>query len=125
MYIYNKIYIYIYKISFLEETQYLLKIFQYIPLSALATPPVEDVDLDDGKAPDYSSSTTPPPVDKPSGLPEDAPSPTQSHSSLNEEKAESVKSLSKSNTQSPRGDLSSFFGLHILIALVKSPLVTK
>lgn len=90
--------------SSLKEMQYLLTIYQYIPLSAFATPPVEDVVLDSVKASD-SSSATPPPEDQPPALTDEAPGPTESSSSLNEEKAQSVKSLSKSNTQSPRGDL--------------------
>ncbi|XP_044053847.1 sperm flagellar protein 2 isoform X2 [Siniperca chuatsi] len=70
---------------------------------ALATPPVEDVVLDSGKAPDSSSSATPPTVDQAPALTDEAPGRTDSYSSLNEEKAQSVMSLSKSNTHSPRG----------------------
>ncbi|XP_038559482.1 LOW QUALITY PROTEIN: sperm flagellar protein 2 [Micropterus salmoides] len=69
---------------------------------ALATPPVADVVLDSGKAPDSSSSDTPAPVDQAPVLTDEAPVPTHSYSSLNEDKAQSVTSLSKSNTHSPR-----------------------
>ncbi|KAM9360630.1 sperm flagellar protein 2 [Symphorus nematophorus] len=55
---------------------------------ALATPPVEDVVLDSGKAPDSSSSVTAPPVDQPPALTDEALCPTESHSSLNEEQAQ-------------------------------------
>lgn len=63
----------------------------------------QDVVLESGKAPDSSSATFPP-VDQPSDLTDEAAAPTDSCSSLNEEKAQSVKSLSKSNTNSPTGD---------------------
>ncbi|XP_019120013.2 sperm flagellar protein 2 [Larimichthys crocea] len=68
---------------------------------AFATPPVENVVLDSGKAPDSSFSAAP--VDQPPGLTDEAPGPTESHSSLTEEKTQSVQSLSKSNTHSPQG----------------------
>ncbi|XP_070819976.1 sperm flagellar protein 2 [Chaetodon trifascialis] len=70
---------------------------------SLATPPVEDVVLDGGKAPDSSSSATPSPVEQPTVYTDKAPDPTGSHSSLSEEKTQSTKSLSKSSTHSPRG----------------------
>ncbi|XP_050931257.1 sperm flagellar protein 2 [Lates calcarifer] len=69
---------------------------------ALVTPAVDDV-LDSGKAPDSSPSATPPPVNQPPAFTDEAPDPTESYSSLNEEKAQSVNALSKSNTHSPRG----------------------
>uniref|UniRef100_A0A8C2X979 Calponin-homology (CH) domain-containing protein n=1 Tax=Cyclopterus lumpus TaxID=8103 RepID=A0A8C2X979_CYCLU len=47
-----------------------------------------------GKAPDSSCSATPPPVDQ---------AHAESYISIDEEKAQSVKSLSKSNTHSPQG----------------------
>ncbi|XP_054467241.1 sperm flagellar protein 2 [Anoplopoma fimbria] len=68
---------------------------------APAAAPGDDVVLDSGKAPDSSFSATPPPVDQTQGLTNEAHA--ESHINLNEEKAESVKSLSKSNTHSPRG----------------------
>ncbi|TKS78280.1 Sperm flagellar protein 2 [Collichthys lucidus] len=52
--------------------------------TAFATPPVENVVLDSGKAPDSSFSAAP--VDRPPGLTDEAPGPTDSHSSLTEEK---------------------------------------
>ncbi|XP_070760798.1 sperm flagellar protein 2 [Enoplosus armatus] len=70
---------------------------------ALATPPVEDVVLDSGEAPDSSSLAASPPIDQPPALTEEAPGPTESYSSHHEEKIQSVMSLSKSNTHSPRG----------------------
>ncbi|XP_041793355.1 sperm flagellar protein 2 [Chelmon rostratus] len=66
---------------------------------ALATPLVKE----EGKALDSCSSATPPPVNQPTASTDKAPDPTASHSSLNEEKAQSAKSLSKSSTHSPRG----------------------
>uniref|UniRef100_A0A8C9ZT79 Sperm flagellar 2 n=1 Tax=Sander lucioperca TaxID=283035 RepID=A0A8C9ZT79_SANLU len=63
----------------------------------------EDVVFDSGEAPDSSFSATPLPLDQPPALADEAPGPTESYSRLNEEKAQSVKSLSKSNTNSPRG----------------------
>lgn len=69
------------------------------------TPPIQDVVFDSGEAPDSSFSATPLPLDQPPALADEAPGPTESYSRLNEEKAQSVKSLSKSNTNSPRGDL--------------------
>ncbi|XP_023257460.1 sperm flagellar protein 2-like [Seriola lalandi dorsalis] len=69
---------------------------------ALAAPPFEDV-LDSGKAQESSASATPLPVDQPPSLTDEAPGPTDSHSRLNDEKAQSVNSLSKSNTHSPTG----------------------
>ncbi|XP_030271688.1 sperm flagellar protein 2 isoform X2 [Sparus aurata] len=62
----------------------------------------EDVVLESGKAQDSSSATFPP-VDHPSDLTDEAAAPADSPSSLNEEKTQSVKSLSKSNTNSPGG----------------------
>ncbi|XP_042344383.1 sperm flagellar protein 2 [Plectropomus leopardus] len=70
---------------------------------ALASLPFEDEVLDSGKVPDSSFTATPPPVDQPQGLTDEALDPTESCSSLKEDKAQSVKSLSKSITQSPRG----------------------
>uniref|UniRef100_UPI0037E8F8BE sperm flagellar protein 2 n=1 Tax=Semicossyphus pulcher TaxID=241346 RepID=UPI0037E8F8BE len=70
---------------------------------AVVTPQVEDVMLESGKASKSSSSATPPPLDQPPAPTNKTPRPTESCSSLNEEKAQSVKSLSKSNTNSPRG----------------------
>ncbi|XP_051279431.1 sperm flagellar protein 2 isoform X2 [Dicentrarchus labrax] len=64
---------------------------------------VEDVVLDSGKAQDSSSSATLPPVDQPTALTDEATGLTESCSSFNEEKGPSVKSLSKSNTHTPRG----------------------
>ncbi|XP_029366498.1 sperm flagellar protein 2 isoform X2 [Echeneis naucrates] len=69
---------------------------------ALATPPFEDVS-DSGKVPDSSLAVTPPSVDQPPALTDEGPGPTESDSRLNEENAQSVTSLSKSNTNSPRG----------------------
>lgn len=63
----------------------------------------QDVVLESGKAQDSSSATFPP-VDHPSDLTDEAAAPADSPSSLNEEKTQSVKSLSKSNTNSPGGD---------------------
>ncbi|TKS78293.1 Sperm flagellar protein 2 [Collichthys lucidus] len=54
--------------------------------TAFATPPVENVVLDSGKAPDSSFSAAP--VDQPPGLTDEAPGPTDSHSSLTEEKTQ-------------------------------------
>lgn len=73
--------------------------------------------LDSGKAPDSSFSAAP--VDQPPGLTDEAPGPTESHSSLTEEKTQSVQSLSKSNTHSPQGDFIS----GLWITHLKYPLV--
>lgn len=94
-----------YSMSILKETKYLLTIFWYIPSSALASPPGEDFVLNSGKVLDSSFTATSPPIDQPQALTDSVPGPTGSYSSLKEEKVQSVKSLSKSNTQSPRGDL--------------------
>ncbi|XP_071339395.1 sperm flagellar protein 2 [Trachinotus anak] len=69
---------------------------------ALATPPLEDV-LDSGKVPDSSLLSISPPVDQPPALTDETPGPTESDSRPNQEKDQSVNSLSKSNTNSPRG----------------------
>nr|XP_046243810.1 sperm flagellar protein 2 isoform X8 [Scatophagus argus] len=68
-------------------------------------PPPEDVELNSGKARDSSSSATP--VDQPPDSTDATPGATTSHSSLNAKETESLKSLSKSNTHSPRGHSSS------------------
>ncbi|XP_068559691.1 sperm flagellar protein 2 isoform X2 [Cebidichthys violaceus] len=65
---------------------------------ALAAPPGDDVALDSGKAPGSSSSAPPPPEDQPQGLTKEA-----SYVGPNKDKAQSAKSLSKSNQHSPRG----------------------
>ncbi|KAE8286044.1 Sperm flagellar protein 2 Protein KPL2 [Larimichthys crocea] len=69
--------------------------------TALATPPVENLVLDSGKAPNSSSSATP--VDQHPGLTDETPGSTESHSCLTEKNLQSAKSLSKSNIHSPRG----------------------
>ncbi|XP_034728689.1 sperm flagellar protein 2 isoform X2 [Etheostoma cragini] len=63
----------------------------------------KDVVFDSGEAPDSSFSATPPPFNQSPALADEAPGQTESYSRLNEEKAQSVKSHSKSNTNSPRG----------------------
>ncbi|XP_033476469.2 sperm flagellar protein 2 [Epinephelus lanceolatus] len=70
---------------------------------ALASPPGEDFVLNSGKVLDSSFTATSPPTDQPQALTDSVPGPTDSYSSLKEEKVQSVKSLSKSNTHSPRG----------------------
>ncbi|XP_067469766.1 sperm flagellar protein 2 [Thunnus thynnus] len=70
---------------------------------ALGNPSVEDDEvLDSGKTQE-SSSATPAPVDQAPALTDQDPGPTESNISLNEQKDESVTSISKSNTHSPRG----------------------
>ncbi|XP_049907303.1 sperm flagellar protein 2 isoform X2 [Epinephelus moara] len=69
---------------------------------ALASPPGEDFVLNSGKVLDSFTATSPP-IDQPQALTDSVPGPTDSYSSLKEEKVQSVKSLSKSNTHSPRG----------------------
>ncbi|KAK2837810.1 hypothetical protein Q5P01_015022 [Channa striata] len=66
---------------------------------ACAPPPVED-ELDSEKAPVSSSSATPPLVDLPLSLTDEASDQTLSNSSLNEAEAKSLPA--KSNTQSPK-----------------------
>lgn len=89
--------------SSLTETQCLLTIFRYFPLSALAPPIAEVVLLDSTEATD-STSARPPTMDQLPELTDEAPGPTESSLSLNKEKAQSVKSLSKSGAHSPRLD---------------------
>ncbi|XP_033973576.1 sperm flagellar protein 2 [Trematomus bernacchii] len=68
---------------------------------ALATSPVEDVMLDSGKAPDSPSSAELPPAGQPQDVSHEAPDPTESETNLSEEKAQSLKSLSKTSFTSP------------------------
>ncbi|KAM3611956.1 uncharacterized protein V6R79_026395 [Siganus canaliculatus] len=70
---------------------------------ALVSLPLEDVSSNIGEVQDTSSRATPTPMDPSADLRNEAPEPAESHCSLNEEKDESVKSLSKSNTHPPRG----------------------
>ncbi|CAK6950682.1 sperm flagellar protein 2 [Scomber scombrus] len=70
---------------------------------APASPPVEDDVVLDGEKTQVSSSATPAPVDQDPTLTGQDPGPTDSSNSFNEQKDESVTSISKSNTNSPRG----------------------
>ncbi|XP_032371507.1 sperm flagellar protein 2 isoform X2 [Etheostoma spectabile] len=72
-------------------------------LQQVMTQTQKDVVFDSGEAPDSSFSATPPPLNQSPALADEDPGPTESYSRLNEEKAQSVKSHSKSSTNSPRG----------------------
>lgn len=76
-----------------------------ISSSAVATPPIKDV-LDSGEVPDSSVPASPLPADQPTAVTDEAPGPEDAGSRLNEENAQSVTSLSKTNTHSPGGNLS-------------------
>ncbi|XP_059193847.1 sperm flagellar protein 2 isoform X2 [Centropristis striata] len=67
---------------------------------ALDTPCIEDAVLDSESAPEPPCPATLPPVDQPLALTDEAPGPTETNTSLKEEKAQSVKSLSKVDTHS-------------------------
>ncbi|KAM7019131.1 sperm flagellar protein 2 [Tautogolabrus adspersus] len=69
---------------------------------ARVTPQVDDIRLESLNAPGSPSSATPSPVDGQTAITEKALSPSDSCSSLKEEKAQRVKSLSKSTPNSPR-----------------------
>ncbi|KAK5870948.1 hypothetical protein PBY51_003853 [Eleginops maclovinus] len=73
------------------------------PQEALATPPVEDVMLDSWKAPDSPYSAKLQPVGQPQDVSHEAPGPTESYTNISGETAQSLKSLSKTSSNSPRG----------------------